>query len=467
MAYLNYLLASKDTEDILNSDNLFRNIAIYLHRHEQYVKALRFFDEAILKDPNDIKALLQRAECRAYLCQFEGALIDIKRAVALCPGDIKVMAKKAFTSYLCCEFERGMLEISTFINPVHDKDRFQRETVAYYNVLYNTIDDAAGCPLRDHYKIIKKLAWDRNRILLEGPEPKKRRKPKPFYKFKDSENIVIQRQLEKSISIQSRQELVNVYGTVRRTKVSKSVFGPHPFRPEQPYTTNIEKFMAEKYLEIMRKDKTFLKHLPDAHGIDSPNQKGVEEIIKIAKRTYKTLSKQQEVLRARKPFYFIKNSEAKSGNTVGAKLEELYIRKSTLKEAEMLYQKLKDTIDEKNYGKILELAEKFEEFCSSKPRKFLPCKHEYLREVIDIICNTYYSLKRINPNQYPWDQIKRIHRMFEMPVSREPSEDSIMPHIRKMFVDARKKISVFEKRLKDSEDSEITCHCLYELCRLV
>lgn len=68
---------------------------------------------------------------------------------------------------------------------------------------------------------------------------------------------------------------------------------PFPYRPLQRYTTNIENFMAEKYLKAMYLDKIFLKTLKDNPGVKSPNKAGYKEIVQLAKDGYKTLSYKQ------------------------------------------------------------------------------------------------------------------------------------------------------------------------------
>lgn len=68
---------------------------------------------------------------------------------------------------------------------------------------------------------------------------------------------------------------------------------PFPYRPLQRYTTNIKNYMAEKYLDNMYLDKIFLKELKHTEGVNSPNVKGSEKIIKMARDGYKTLTYKQ------------------------------------------------------------------------------------------------------------------------------------------------------------------------------
>lgn len=461
MAYLKYIL--KD-EEVFGSDNLFREIAEKLFKQEQYVNSLKYFDEAILQNPNDVKSLLQRSECRARLCLFDAALRDIEYASSLFPNRMEILVQRAFISYLSCEFEESILEIAKTIPTERFDNRFQKETMHCYDAIINCIDEPAGNPLRDHYKIIKKLAWMKNMAALSGETPKKKRKPSPFFKVNDQDAPHIKEKSEKPLPI-PKEALDSLHVPFRKFKISKSAYGPFPFRPLQSYTTNLDKYMGEKYLENLVKDKWFLKNLPNVHGVNCPNQKSAKKIREIAQKTYKTISQQQEVLRTRRPFYFIKNKEALAENNVSVKIEQIYVQRSTLREAELMFAKLKKAEASADYNAVLHLIEKFHIFCDSKPKRLLPNKQIYVREIAQIMCDMFYKIKRINPNQYPWDQVKRIQVSLGLPVSREPSCDSVIGNMKHVFTDANKKIQLFEKCLKGSEDSNETCWYLFELCR--
>lgn len=462
MAFRNYMIETKES---FNTETLYREIASYLYQKEFYAYSLRFFDEAIAKNSDDLKSLLQRSECRAKLGRCNDAMRDIEHAVSLFPNNTGVLVQKSFISYLCCEFERSILDIYKTVTPMKRED-CSLNTIGYcYDAINNCVGDAAGYPLRDHYGIIKRKAWKKNFATLEEEKPKKRKRPPPFFKV-ENEDVVST--IEKKIKTpkQDPSRILDSFQDRSSTlKPSKSLHGPFPFRPLQSYTKNIENYMAEKYLEVMANDRKFLKNLPNAHGIDSLNQGGVIKIREIAKSAYKTVSTQQEILRTRRPFYCIKYLEAGSKHNVRAKMEALYVQRSTLKEADMLLAKVEKAEQANDYRNVLVLAERFQRFCDSKPKKFLPNKNEYIEKIVEIVCDTYYKMKRINQNQYPWDQIKRIQKIFDLPVSREPSNDSIIGHLGPVFVDANKKIELFEKRLNGCEDSNDRCMCFYELCR--
>lgn len=51
------------------------------------------------------------------------------------------------------------------------------------------VGDSAGRPLRDHFKIVRKLAWDKNRKILEGETEQLSRKKKPTRRFFVEDNV--------------------------------------------------------------------------------------------------------------------------------------------------------------------------------------------------------------------------------------------------------------------------------------
>lgn len=65
------------------------------------------------------------------------------------------------------------------------------------------------------------------------------------------------------------------------------------FRPLQRYTTNIENYMAEKYLDSMYKDKAFFKYIKNHPGVNSPNYEGQKKILALCKSGYEKLAYKQ------------------------------------------------------------------------------------------------------------------------------------------------------------------------------
>ncbi|CAH1980940.1 unnamed protein product [Acanthoscelides obtectus] len=244
---------------------------------------------------------------------------------------------------------------------------------------------------------------------------------------------------------------------------------PHyfPFRPLQNYTTNIEKYMAEKYLDSMYLEKIFLNKLQYEHGAKSPNQKGSEKIIRLAKEGYKAVSYKQELLRTRSPFYYIKYQEAHASGSLKARQEEELIlqRNITKKEADVLMNKLIACFENKQLQQMLQVAEKLKYYCDSKPKRIMPDKDTYLHEILVKIRKGFYDLNRLNKNQVFCEQHKRIYVSFGYPVSREPSTDSVIKQFKNVYLDHKKQIELFEKRLRQAETNDQLCWCYHELSR--
>lgn len=64
---------------------------------------------------------------------------------------------------------------------------------------------------------------------------------------------------------------------------------PFPHRPMQDHTSNIENFLAEKYLEKLYHDKQFLKNLPNCNGLKIANEKGSLKIKQLAIQGFKNV----------------------------------------------------------------------------------------------------------------------------------------------------------------------------------
>lgn len=111
------------------------------------------------------------------------------------------------------------------------------------------------------------------------------------------------------------------------------------------------------------------------------------------------------------------------------------IQDAAKKEADSILEKIRKAIETKNSKSAFELSEKLKAYCDSKSKRILPERHYYLRQLYDLVCEAHFILKRLNENQYMWDQEKRIYAMLGMPPSREPSTDSVINQFKDVFVD--------------------------------
>lgn len=466
-------LGKKD--EIYGDKTLFRELAYYILRVELYENSLMIFDEAIKRTPDDIRALVGRSRSRAKLSQYEGALEDVNRALKVDPSNLEVLAEKALNTYLSCEFETGLVQNSRLLPRRQKPEHFSLGTMHCSNAIETCIGEPAGRPLRDHFKIIRRLAWDKNRKVLEGYTKKqKRKKPvMPFYVDDTPEAFAapIKSKKHEKHKMKSSNLSSNIVEDLQTHESSKNIVPPFkdefPFEPLQKYTSNLENFMAEKYLESMYLDKNFLKKIGTQPGTCSPNQKGSEKIRHLAKTGYKMVAYKQELLRTRRPFYHIKYKEGFSTTTLKIRqAQELFIQQQTArKEAEMLLLKFQDYFKQNKFRDLSNYAEKIMNYCDSKPKRILPDRDVYLEEVFETIRKGRIQLHRINHNQYPWDQVKRIQMAFGLPVSREPSNDSVLEEVKPVFTDYKKELRNLEKRLKEqAQSSDEICWCYYEMC---
>ena len=169
----------------------------------------------------------------------------------------------------------------------------------------NGIGTRAGRPLRDHYKIIRKLAW---RKVRDADDPlnfvaKRTGKKKSKYND-DSFEPITSNKVKKKLKRMSPDEIRYPCGEEPpgyELNIRESLYShraededipegePFPHRPLQSYTTNIENYMAEKYLKNMRLDKIFLKALKDDKGVKCPNVDGSKKIVSLAKKGFNSL----------------------------------------------------------------------------------------------------------------------------------------------------------------------------------
>lgn len=96
---------------------------------------------------------------------------------------------------------------------------------------------------------------------------------------------------------------------------------------------------------------------------------------------------------------------------------------------------MRNCIDTKQTRIALELAEKLKIYCESKPKRILTRREDYLHQMYDLVCQAHFILKRLSYKQFEWDQEKRIFNYFGVPLSREPSTDSVLNQFKGVFVD--------------------------------
>uniref|UniRef100_A0A6P7F533 Tetratricopeptide repeat protein 25-like n=1 Tax=Diabrotica virgifera virgifera TaxID=50390 RepID=A0A6P7F533_DIAVI len=441
------------------------------------VYTLIFFNKAVSQTPTNIRSLLGRSKARAAACYYIGALADTYRAFSIAPDNPTVSAQRALNLYLMSEFETALIHnlrhLTERIKPEVFSDGVRHCSIA----IENSVGESAGTPLRDYFKLIRKIAWVKN-ILSSHPDNFIPRGKKD--KKLDIGKIILKNHAEKDkkkvkrLSVKDSQPAKReIYDTLHDvTETSSNIVIPpfteeYPFSPVQHYTTNIENFMSEKYLDVMYREKNFLRDIKYKHGIECPNAKGTQKIKALAKKAYQVVSGKQELLRSRRPFYHLRYQVDKCTTNVEKRLkqEQYLIQLNYRKEAEALLKKMVIAQDKHDLYTTLTACEQLDHFCQNKSKKYLPDKQYFMSEIFKVVRKAFYQLLRLNPIQFKWDQEKRIMLSFGLPVSRCPSNDSVINNYQPAFVDFRKRIEIFENKIEQAESTEEICWCAHELGR--
>ncbi|CAG9834415.1 unnamed protein product [Diabrotica balteata] len=465
-------------DELFDNEFLFREIAYFIARLDQFENALIFFNKSVSQTPNSIRSLLGRSKARAAACYYIGALADTYRAFNIAPDNPTVSAQRALNLYYMSEFETALVHnlrhLTERIKPEVFSDGVRHCSIA----IENCIGESAGTPLRDYFKLIRKIAWVKN-IVASYPDNfiAKRKRDHKFNIGKiilknnaEKEKKKVKRLTVKDSQPASKREIYDTLHDVTETR-SNIVIPPftqeYPFSPLQHYTTNIENFMSEKYLDIMYREKIFLKNIKHKHGIECPNAKGTKKLKALAKKAYEVVSFKQELLRTRRPFYHLKYQEDKCTTNVERRLkqEQYLIQLNYRKEAEALLKKMVIAQEKHNLFAILTACEQLDYFCQNKSKKYLPDKQYFMSEIFKVVRKAFYGLLRLNPIQFKWDQEKRIMLSFGLPVSRCPSNDSVINNYQPAYVDFRKRIETYEHKIEQAETTEEICWCAHELGR--
>ncbi|KAK5637818.1 hypothetical protein RI129_000204 [Pyrocoelia pectoralis] len=413
----------------------YRELGYFITRREQYDRAVQFFDKAYSLVPTDKRTLLGRSFLRSKVCDYDGAIDDIKKALELDSEDLVVTAQKALNMYLSCEFEKALV-----LNYRMVPKRKSRIILLWVLCTDgNTIGLRTGHPLRDHFKIIHRMAWKKLKETDDPFQIKWKRKKKKTIK-KPTEKVIRDPIVPLIKQKKARNDsALSIVDSLHSHKEDPDVIPPcrSPFNPLQHYSTNIENYMSERYLDSMFRDKMFLKQLQKHPGVISPNYPGTQSIVRMSKEGYKSLSYKQELLRTRRPFYFLKFQEATIGGKlklrIAAKLRKL--QEAAIDEADHLLAVIQRAVDQKRTKKALDMAEKLKIYCELKPKKILPTRGQYLEAMYKLVGMAYYQIFRINNNQSEADQVKRIYFWLGFPIAKQPSTDSIIDQFEDEFID--------------------------------
>lgn len=83
--------------------------------------------------------------------------------------------------------------------------------------------------------------------------------------------------------------------------------------------------------------------------------------------------------------------------------------------------------------KCMKIANKLKSYIDKKSLKLLPNKEEYLKELYEIMGLVNLDCFRLSETMSPEDVDRRINFLFGLPISREPSTDSVIKENKKEF----------------------------------
>ncbi|XP_045479224.1 outer dynein arm-docking complex subunit 4-like [Harmonia axyridis] len=485
--------------DICNALCVYREIGLKFGRLEYYEKSLPYFDQALDRSPEDLRALLGRSRYRAQACKYNDALKDLATLHKSSPENIYVFASECLVKYLCCEFEQAMVDNLRKIPLRKKPDNFVVGAMHCEDAIRNNIGSRAGHPLRDHFLIIRKLAWMKN---FEGSKPyqpkskyKKRRKESADEKMinmlaapKKKLSLPTDRKPKKERKSISSVEMSTMSATKRMdmdilnegSSIEESLHSvvdlkhqiPHmidfPFRPIQRFTSNVQNLIAERYLDKMFHDKIFLQKLKHDPAVKSPNNSGVRKIEGLVRKSSKYMHYNQELLRSRRPFFLLRLQDAKAGGKL--KMRQLERERMMMRfcqtEAQNMIERIKVAVGEHNLKHIIEIAEKMYVFCDSTPKKTLPNRSEYLLQLFALVRDGFYKTKTVRPSMSEEQKMARVAIIIGLPKERQGSTDSLITQFRDHFVDKKKQCGLFEERVKNCVCREELVWLYHELARL-
>ncbi|XP_044749131.1 outer dynein arm-docking complex subunit 4-like [Coccinella septempunctata] len=472
----------------------YREVGYYVRRREEYERSLKYFDQSLKKEPDSIRTLKGRANARAKAVKFTGALEDIQRILTLEPENIYLKAERALITYLGCEFEDALIQNYRNVPLRQKPDNFVMGCMHCEDAILNCISERAGKPLRDHFKIIRKIAWTKT---IENQRPfkpvakyRKKRKRSMFVVLPTS---VAKSEKKKKDKEKSDEEKTGLSDTstgklmgslamiVDSSSIKDSLYShesslnqlrmppapPFPHRPMQNRTSNIDNYIAERYLNKLYQDKQFLKILPNSSGTMIANEKGSLKIKQLAIQGYKNVYNTQEMLRARRPFYFIKYQEARSCGKLDQRRQHTLrlLQDMATKQADYMISKIQDELKNRKVRRLFEFAEKLVSFCETTSKKVFPKRQQYMSRMLDMVCEAFYVTKKFSKNMTEEQKEDRIKLILGLPMEKFPSTDSLANDMKGWFLDYKKMSAIYEKRLFRAESPEELAWLYHELSR--
>lgn len=234
----------------------------------------------------------------------------------------------------------------------------------------------------------------------------------------------------------------SIVQSLNEVQIEEELYKPtvrFKYQPLQKCTDNIDNLLSEKYLERMYLDKLFLKELRHDPRLACPNYRGTVKISEMAKRGYRDVTTRQEILRSRKPFYYIKYLE---GQLSPALLRRQ--QKEVEKQQEIIKDNVECLLDDLRQARALghtqeciQIADKTKTYIDKTPLKLLPKKEVFLQQMYGLIGEAHLDIYRIDEERPNVDIITRINFLFGKSVSKEAIDDSVIMNLKGGFIDLK------------------------------
>ncbi|KAK9870753.1 hypothetical protein WA026_009715 [Henosepilachna vigintioctopunctata] len=148
-------------------------IGTHLIRLEKTKKGLEYYNEALKRKAFDQNIIFRRAVANIKSFNMSKGTADVEDALRLDPNNLDALSQMMNIMYLDGQFERSLLLGIRNVKYRKQPPHFSLGILRAQGTIQNCVGYKAGHPLRDHYKIIRELAWLKNMSMQKG-KPKRK-----------------------------------------------------------------------------------------------------------------------------------------------------------------------------------------------------------------------------------------------------------------------------------------------------
>lgn len=113
------------------------------------------------------------------------------------------------------------------------------------------------------------------------------------------------------------------------------------------------------------------------------------------------------------------------------------LQKTTRTEIEAIVKRLEHARSAYHTDLSIHIANRVKSYIDRLSVKALPNKEIYLKQIYDLIGLTFLEAYRINDTISEPESTKRVNYMFGVPISREPSEDSVIRENKREYMSVK------------------------------